>query len=200
MTKIIGLTGGIGSGKTTVANYFKSCGIPIYIADDEARKIMESASIIEAIKDSFGTDVFENEILNREKLAKIVFNNPERLEKLNSIVHPAVKKHFEQWLLQNQAAPYVIYEAAILFESGRYKDCDIIITVTAPIESRIERVIKRDKTTRELVLKRINAQWTDEKRISKSDFIIENISLSEWLLNLYSELFESKKPSKKSQW
>ena len=79
--------------------------------------------------------------------------------------------------MQNQAAPYVIYEAAILFESGRYKDCDIIITVTAPIESRIERVIKRDKTTRELVLKRINAQWTDEKRISKSDFIIENISV-----------------------
>ena len=177
MTKIIGLTGGIGSGKTTVANYFKSCGIPIYIADDEARKIMESASIIEAIKDSFGTDVFFFFLLNREKLAKIVFNNSERLEKLNSIVHPAVKKHFEQWLLQNQAAPYVIYEAAILFESGRYKDCDIIITVTAPIESRIERVIKRDKTTRELVLKRINAQWTDEKRISKSDFIIENISV-----------------------
>ena len=177
MTKIIGLTGGIGSGKTTVANYFKSCGIPIYIADDEAKKIMQSVDILKAIKDSFGTAIFENEILNREKLAKIVFNNPERLEKLNSIVHPAVKKHFEQWLLQNQAAPYVIYEAAILFESGRYKDCDIIITVTAPIESRIERVIKRDKTTRELVLKRINAQWTDEKRISKSDFIIENISV-----------------------
>ena len=142
MTKIIGLTGGIGSGKTTVANYFKSCGIPIYIADDEARKIMESASIIEAIKDSFGTDVFENEILNREKLAKIVFNNPERLDKLNSIVHPAVS-----------------------------------ITVTEPIETRIERVIRRDKTTRELVLNWINAQWTDEKRISKSDFIIENISV-----------------------
>jgi dephospho-CoA kinase len=177
MTKIIGLTGGIGSGKTTVANYFKSYGIPVYIADDEARKIMQSADIMEAIKDLFGADVFENETLNREKLAKIVFNNPESLEKLNGIVHPAVKKHFEQWLLQNLEAPYVIYEAAILFESGRYKDCDIIITVTAPIESRIQRVIKRDKTTRELVLKRINAQWTDEKRISKSDFVIENIAI-----------------------
>ncbi|CAM3936823.1 dephospho-CoA kinase [Flavobacterium sinopsychrotolerans] len=177
MTKIIGLTGGIGSGKTTVANYFKSYGIPVYIADDEARKIMQSADIMEAIKDLFGADVFENETLNREKLAKIVFNNPESLEKLNGIVHPAVKKHFEQWLLQNLEAPYVIYEAAILFESGRYKDCDIIITVTAPIESRIQRVIKRDNTTRELVLKRINAQWTDEKRISKSDFVIENIAI-----------------------
>ncbi|MDI5894688.1 dephospho-CoA kinase [Flavobacterium algoritolerans] len=177
MTKIIGLTGGIGSGKTTIANYFKSFGIPVYIADDEARKIMQSVEIISAIKNVFGDTVFQNEKLNREELAKIVFNNPEKLEKLNNIVHPAVKKHFEQWLLQHTAAPYVIYEAAILFESGSYKNCDLIITVTAPIESRIKRVVERDKTTRELVLKRINAQWTDEQRISKSDFIIENTSM-----------------------
>jgi dephospho-CoA kinase len=177
MTKIIGLTGGIGSGKTTIANYFKSFGIPLYIADDEARKIMQSLEITEAIKNVFGDTIFENEKLNREELAKIVFNNPEKLEKLNKIVHPAVKKHFEQWLLQHAAAPYVIYEAAILFESGSYKNCDLIITVTAPVESRIQRVIERDKTTRELVLKRINAQWTDEQRISKSDFIIENTSI-----------------------
>ncbi|MDI6033632.1 dephospho-CoA kinase [Flavobacterium sp. LB2P84] len=177
MTKIIGLTGGIGSGKTTIVNYFKSFGIPVYIADDEARKIMQSSEITDAIKNVFGDTVFENEKLNREKLAKIVFNNPEKLEKLNKIVHPAVKKHFEQWLLQHTAAPYVIYEAAILFESGSYKNCDLIITVTAPVESRIQRVIERDKTTRELVLKRINAQWTDEQRISKSDFIIENTSI-----------------------
>nr|WP_315165593.1 dephospho-CoA kinase [uncultured Flavobacterium sp.] len=177
MTKIIGLTGGIGSGKTTIANYFKSFGIPVYIADDEARKIMQSVEIISAIKNVFGDEVFENEKLNREELAKIVFNNPEKLEKLNNIVHPAVKKHFEQWLLQHTAAPYVIYEAAILFESGSYKNCNLIITVTAPIESRIKRVVERDKTTRELVLKRINAQWTDEQRISKSDFIIENTSM-----------------------
>lgn len=177
MTKIIGLTGGIGSGKTTIANYFKSFGIPVYIADDEARKIMQSLEIITAIKNVFGDEVFENEKLKREELAKIVFNNPEKLEKLNNIVHPAVKKHFEQWLLQHTAAPYVIYEAAILFESGSYKNCDLIITVTAPIESRIQRVVERDKTTRELVLKRINAQWTDEQRISKSDFIIENTSI-----------------------
>lgn len=177
MTKIIGLTGGIGSGKTTIANYFKSFGIPVYIADDEARKIMQSSEIISAIKDVFGDVVFENEKLNREELAKIVFSNPEKLEKLNSIVHPAVKKHFEQWLLQHKNFSHVIYEAAILFESGSYKNCDLIITVTAPIESRIQRVVERDKTTRELVLKRINAQWTDEQRISKSDFVIENTSI-----------------------
>ena len=177
MTKIIGLTGGIGSGKTTIANYFKSFGIPVYIADEEARKIMQSVEIISAIKNVFGDEVFENEKLNREELAKIVFNNPEKLEKLNNIVHPAVKKHFEQWLLKHTAASYVIYEAAILFESGSYKNCDLIITITAPIESRIQRVVERDKTTRELVLKRINAQWTDKQRISKSDFIIENTSM-----------------------
>jgi dephospho-CoA kinase len=177
MTKIIGLTGGIGSGKTTIANYFQSFGIPVYIADDEARKIMQSSEIIAAIKNAFGNAIFENDILNREKLAEIVFSNPEKLEVLNTIVHPAVKKHFDQWLLEHATAPYIIYEAAILFESGGYKRCDIIITVTAPVESRVERVMQRDETTRELVLKRINAQWTDEQRISKSDFVIENTSI-----------------------
>jgi dephospho-CoA kinase len=177
MTKIIGLTGGIGSGKTTIANYFQSFGIPVYIADDEARKIMQSAEIIEAIKKVFGNSIFENDVLSREKLAKIVFNDPERLKELNKIVHPSVKRHFDQWLLQQTAAPYVIYEAAILFESGGYKNCDLIITITAPVESRIQRVVERDKTTRELVLKRIHAQWNDEQRISKSDFVIENSSI-----------------------
>ena len=177
MTKIIGLTGGIGSGKTTIAKYFKSFGIPVFIADDEARKIMQSPEIINAVKNTFGEDIFENGILNREKLAKIVFNDPEKLKKLNSIVHPAVKKHFELWLIENKTFPYIIYEAAILFESGRYKDCDIIVTVTAPIETRLQRVLERDKTTRELVLKKMEAQWSDEKRIAKSDFVIENIAL-----------------------
>ena len=176
MTKIIGLTGGIGSGKTTIANYFQSLGIPVYIADDEARKIMQSSEIIETIKKIFGNSVFENDILSREKLAEIVFNDPEKLKELNKIIHPAVKKDFDQWLLEHVAVPYIIYEAAILFESGGYKNCDLIITVTAPIESRIQRVTERDKTTREHVLKRINAQWTDDQRISKSDFVIENTS------------------------
>ena len=174
MTKIIGVTGGIGSGKTTIANYFKSFGIPVYIADDEARKIMRSTVIIEAIKNTFGSTIFEQDQLNREALAKIVFNSPEKLEKLNKIVHPAVKKHFQQWLLEHTTAPFIIYEAAILFESGTFKNCDYIITVTAPLETRIERVMARDHTTKDLVLKRIGAQWTDEQRISKSDFIIKN--------------------------
>ena len=177
MTKIIGLTGGIGSGKTTIANYFHSFGIPLYIADDEARKLMQFLEIVNAIKDAFGESIFENDILVREKLAKIVFDNPEKLQILNAIVHPAVKSHFKNWLLQHQSNSFAIYEAAILFESGSYKNCDFVIAVTAPVDIRIERVMKRDKTTRELILKRMEAQWTDEQRISKSDFVIENISL-----------------------
>ena len=174
MTKIIGLTGGIGSGKTTVANHFRVAGIPVYIADDEARKIMQSDEINAEIKKKFGDTVFDNGILNREKLSGIVFNDPEKLKLLNAIIHPAVKKHFSSWILNHKNTPYIIYEAAILFESGSYKDCDIIITVTAPLELRIQRVIQRDKTTRENVLSRINMQWNDEKRIEKSDFVIEN--------------------------
>jgi dephospho-CoA kinase len=175
MTKIIGLTGGIGSGKTTIANHFRSLGIPVYIADEEARKIMQSSEVLDAIKEAFGDTIFENEILNRGRLAEVVFGNPDKLIVLNAIVHPAVKKHFKEWVLEHTGVPIVVYEAAILFESGNYKDFDWIITVTAPKESRIQRVMERDGVTREQVVKRINAQWSDEQRFPKSDFVIENI-------------------------
>ena len=176
MTKIIGLTGGIGSGKTTIANHFMEANIPVYIADDEARKIMQSEEIIDSIRKTFGDSIFDDAILNREKLSKIVFSDPEKLKQLNAIIHPAVRKHFQNWVLNHKNAPFVIYEAAILFESGSYKNCDLIITVTAPLETRIQRVIQRDKTTREQVLQRINAQWNDDQRIAKSDFVIENVN------------------------
>lgn len=184
MTKIIGLTGGIGSGKTTIAHHFQSLGIPVYIADEEARKLMQSDEIVTTLKETFGEDLFENNVLNRGKLAEKVFNNPDKLKVLNAIVHPAVKKHFKQWLLEHKEFPIVIYEAAILFESGSYKDFDAIITVTAPIETRIQRVIVRDNTSREQVLKRMEAQWTDEQRISKSDFVIENINIENSLIEI----------------
>lgn len=174
MTKIIGLTGGIGSGKTTVANYFQSKGIPIYIADDEAKKIMQSDAILTKIKKAFGEEIFDNETLNRERLSKIVFNDTLKLKQLNAIIHPAVKKHFKNWIAKQKDFPFIIYEAAILFESGSYKDCDKIITVIAPIEERIQRVIRRDETTRALVLQRMKMQWDDKQRIPLSDYIIEN--------------------------
>ena len=177
MTKIIGLTGGIGSGKTTIAGFFKAAGIPIYIADDAGKKVMQDALVLNSIKEVFGNIVFNDGMLDRSELAKIVFSDPEKLQVLNKIVHPAIKQDFELWLKQNDKAQYVIYEAAILFESDKYKDCDVIISVVAPLETRINRVLERDATTRELVLKRINAQWTDAQRVEKSDFVIENISL-----------------------
>ncbi|MBZ4034855.1 dephospho-CoA kinase [Flavobacterium sp. 17A] len=177
MTKVIGLTGGIGSGKTTIANYFNEMGVPVYIADDGAKRVMQSDEILKEVKYVFGKDIFDEEVLNRAKLAQIVFNDKEQLAKLNAIVHPGVKRDFELWMKDYKNYDYVIYEAAILFESGRYKECDVIITVTAPEEVRIERVIERDKTTREQVLSRMKMQWNDEKRISMSNFVINNNNL-----------------------
>ena len=176
-TKIIGLTGGIGSGKTTVANYIQSLGIPIYISDQEAKKVMDSPEIIEQIKNTFGHEIVNEGTLNREKLAEIVFSNPEKLKQLNAIVHPEVKKHFDSWVIFHSNDKIVVKEAAILFESGSYKDCDAIISVIAPLETRIQRVMDRDSTTRELVIKRINNQISDEERTSKSDFVINNDTL-----------------------
>ena len=179
MTKIIGLTGGIGSGKTLIANYIKSLGIPVYIADDEAKKIMDTSEVIQAISSTFGKEVIENNSVNRQKLSKLVFDNSDSLQKLNAIIHPLVKKHFDLWLKDQTNFPFVFKEAAILFESGSYKYCDFVIAITSPIETRIQRVIERDKTSRESILKRMQNQWTDEQRIAKSDFVIHNTSVKE---------------------
>ncbi len=174
MTKIIGLTGGIGSGKTTIAKHIKSLGIPVYIADDEAKKILLLPETLISLKLVFGDAIFDNETLNKDKLSTIVFNDSQKLEQLNQIIHPAVKRDFENWLIANKNHPIVVKEAAILFESGSYKDCDVVITIVAPLNSRINRVIKRDNTNSEAVLNRINNQWADEMRIEKSDYVIEN--------------------------
>ena len=178
MTKIIGLTGGIGSGKTTIANYIKSLGIPVYIADDEAKKLLTNDTIQRKIKNTFGETIFVNNILSKEKLSKIVFNDPDKLKKLNSIIHPAVKAHFKEWLEDYKKVPMVVKEAAILFESGSDQDCDAVITVVAPINTRIERVENRDNISKQEVLNRIKNQWTDEMRLEKSDYSIENNDLT----------------------
>lgn len=178
-TKVIGLTGGIGSGKTTIANYIKSKGIPLYIADDEAKAILFTPAAANEIREAFGNDVMTDNLPDRAKLAEVVFNDAAKLQKLNSIIHPKVLEHFKNWMEEHKDAPVIIKEAAILFESGRYKDCDKIILVTAPVELRINRVMERDNTTREKVLERINAQWDDEKKAALSDFIITNISIED---------------------
>lgn len=175
MTKIVGLTGGIGSGKTTVTKIFNDFGIPTYIADDAAKEVMQSEGILSALRATFGDQVFHENVLDRKLLAAIVFSNPDKLRQLNAIVHPAVAQHFENWLRQHQHYPVVIYEAAILFESGGDKKCDVVITVTAPEPLKLERLQKRDATTLAAIQQRMAAQWTDQERIAKSDYVIENI-------------------------
>lgn len=177
--KIVGLTGGIGSGKTTIANYFMSLGIPVYIADDEAKSILFMPDAAKEVAAAFGEEVLTNNMPDRSKLAAIVFNDAVKLAKLNAIIHPKVHEHFINWVKNHDSEKFVIKEAAILFESGSYKDCDKIILVTAPKEIRIERVMKRDKVTRDKVLERMANQWDDEKKQALSDYIIHNINPDE---------------------
>jgi dephospho-CoA kinase len=178
MPKVIGLTGGIGSGKTHVARLFAQKGVPIYISDIEAKNIMNSMPVVSEIKKMFGEDIYEAEELNRKKLAQIVFNDSQQLQKLNDLVHPLVKQHFLDWK-SKQTTAYVLKESAILFESDSYKDCDIVITVEAPVEVRINRVIKRDKISQEEVESRMSKQWSESQRTSKSNYIIQNIDFDE---------------------
>jgi dephospho-CoA kinase len=177
MTKIIGLTGGIGSGKSSIAKHIESLGIPVYIADTEAKKILDTADVIAKVIALFGNDILENGKIDRKKIAALVFQDAEKLKKYNAIIHPEVYLHFQNWVKQHNNYPLVVKEAAILFESGSYKDCDKIILVTAPKENRIQRVMKRDAVTREAVEQRMSHQWDDETKKSMSDFVIENIEL-----------------------
>lgn len=179
MPKIVGLTGGIGSGKSTAAAYFSELGIPCYIADDRAKELMTSSMTIQqAIINEFGAESYINGNLNRPFLASIVFKDTVLLATLNAIVHPAVASDFRSWLLE-QNSIYVIKEAAILFENGGAKLCDQVILVTAPKEIRVQRVIDRDKCTKEDVLERMSIQWSDAKKKPLADYIIENIEWKE---------------------
>lgn len=177
--KIIGLTGGIGSGKTTIATHIQKLGVPVYIADIEAKKIMDSAGIVSKITAVFGEDLLENGKINKQKLSEIVFKQPEKLQILNAIIHPEVAQHFKKWVKKNKKHPILIKEAAILFESGSYKDCTQIILVTAPKEIRIQRVMQRDGLSRADIEKRMNNQWSEEKKQELSDFVIVNQDLQE---------------------
>ena len=189
MTKVIGLTGGIGSGKSTVARYFQEWGVPVYFADDAAKLLMNSPAIVDQIQDVFGTAVFKAGELNRQMLAEVVFSDREKLQQLNAIVHPAVRQHFMNWVQENGHHDFVIKEAAILFESGSYKDCDAIITVTAPLQERIARVVERDGAHEDDILKRIKNQWDDDKKIALSNYVIHN-STREHALQQTREIYD----------
>lgn len=187
MTKIIGLTGGIGSGKTTVAKYIAKQGVPVYIADDEAKKIMDREEVIIEVQSLFEENVIDSHNkLDRKKIAAIVFQNPEKLNALNAIIHPKVKKHFEEWVKTKKDYPFVVKEAAILFETGGDAYCDKVILVTAPLDVKIKRVMQRDGGQENEIMKRIKNQLSDEEKLKKSDFVVTNIELNE----TYSKISE----------
>lgn len=197
----IGITGGIGSGKTVVCKVFELFGIPIYYADEQAKKLMQTdKQLIRQIQNSFGKSIYSKNILNKKLLAKIVFNDESKLNELNALVHPAVKNDFENWVKKQKNCPYIIKEAALLFESGTYLQLDKIITVTAPTELRIKRIMKRDGSDRISVKKIMKNQMTDKEKISRSDFVIFNDEkklLLPQILKLHKNFVALKKKKRK---
>lgn len=170
----IGLTGGIGSGKTTVAKIFELLGMPVFYADEASKRLYHTnEELRSSLKKHFGEDVYTNDQLNRSKLAAIVFNDPAKLELLNNLVHPLTIKDAEEWM-QQQKVPYIIKEAALLFEAGSAGGLDYIVGVSTPQHLRIKRVMDRDGITREEVLSRMKRQIDEEKKMLLCDFVIKN--------------------------
>lgn len=174
--KNIGLTGGIGSGKSYIAKVFEALDIPVFYADNEAKKILNEPQIIINASEVLQTNIIDpaTGLANRKKIASIVFNDSEKLKLLNQIIHPAVEQNFIIWCANHSQQKYVIKEAAILFESGSYKKLDGVICVVSPLELRLKRVAVRDNESEAEILKRINNQWSDEQRIALSNWVIQN--------------------------
>lgn len=171
----VGVTGGIGSGKTLVCRIFEVMGIPVYYADFHAKRLMESDhGIREELIRLFGSSVIKNDKIDRAYLARIIFNNDDALRSVNNLIHPAVRKDFNKWAIAMSEHVYIIEEAAILFESGAYKLLDFNIAVSAPEEMRIKRVMMRDNASRESVLSRLSNQMTENERNSLADTVILN--------------------------
>ena len=191
---VVGLTGGIGSGKTTVANMFSTLGIPVYIADEESKKLLVTSKVIKRkLINLFGEDTYNGNELNKPFIADKIFNNKTLLQKMNAIVHPKVAQHFKSWLTK-QEGPYVIKESAILFESGAYETCDLILTITAPKKLRIERVMQRDSVSEEKVLNIIKNQWTEEEKIKYSNYVIVNKKIEDTqqkVLEIHRKILEN---------
>lgn len=193
--KLVGLTGGIGSGKTTVARVFTTLGVPVFQADEATREAIKEPAIRKEIIDLLGKDILkENGVIDRKKVAAIVFTDKKKLERLNSILHPEARKMFHDWV-GKQTGPYVIKEAAILFESGAWKEMDLIITVTASEEVRVARVAKRDNLEVEEIHKRMSNQMKEEERIRRSHFAINNdgaLSVIEQVMEVHKKLSDPK--------
>lgn len=172
--KTIGLTGGIGSGKSTVSRLFETMGIPIYTADTESKKLINiSPQIRKQLMAAFGSQLYENGEVNKAMLASLIFGNEENLRYANSVIHPAVFDDFQHWAEQ-QTQSFVVIESAILFDSGFYKSVDVTVNVSAPLEMRIRRVEERDKVSRKSIEARINSQMPEKERNRLSDYTIFN--------------------------
>lgn len=175
----VGLTGSIGSGKSTIAKVFSLLGVPVYLSDLEAKKIMEDPALVQQIVEKFGEIILSDQnTIDRKKLASHVFNNEEALKWLNSVIHPKVRWHFLRWVDHHSHFPYIIQESAIMLETGFSTYFDKILVVTCPIEQRINRVLNRDKMTRQELLDRMKHQWPEEKKAEKADYIIINDDFS----------------------
>lgn len=171
----VGLTGSIGSGKSTIAKVFTLLGIPVYFSDIEAKKILDQPDVINIITAKFGIELLSsNGLINRQRLADKIFNDNFSLQWLNSIIHPRVRRHFLEWVDSNKNNPYIIQESAIMLETGFSTFFDKVVVVTCPIEERINRVLYRDKMTRDQVLDRMENQWSEELKVLKADHIVKN--------------------------
>ena len=191
MPPLIGLTGGIGSGKTTVAKLFEELGIPVYYSDAEAKKLYDNPDIRHQISAAVGVDLFVGGELNRPLLSRYLFADPELRARVNGIIHPKVRENFAHFCQSHAEAPYVINEAAILFETGTYKNFNRTILVVAPETVKLERLRLRDGLTDEAIRERMDAQWTDEQKMPLADFIIQNDgthSLKEQVMEVHGEL------------
>lgn len=192
----VGITGGIGSGKSVVCKIFQCLGVPVYHADKAGRHLLDNDEAVKAqVTGLFGDSVLTNGALDRQKIATIVFRDKEKLAQLNSIIHPAVRKDFEKWV-SAQTSSLTVEEAAILFESGAYKNLDVLITVTAPEVLRIQRVMQRDGASKEEVLKRMANQWSEEEKAAKSHYVIKNdgtTMLIPQVMDIYKTLSSRKK-------
>jgi dephospho-CoA kinase len=172
---ILGLTGGIGSGKTTIARIFQELGVPVYYADNEAKKFLAAEPVKKELRKLWGKRILDaGNNVDKAILASIVFKDENELAKLNALIHPLLEDDFKQWVQTQKHVPYVVKEAAILFEAGFDKNVDRVLSVTAPLEQRIARVMERDGVSRQQVLDRVSKQWSDEMRVEKSDYVIRN--------------------------
>jgi len=170
----VGITGGIGSGKTTICEIFTQLGIPVFHSDAEANKLLNTAEVIDFYKKEFGEIVFSNGLLDKQKVANLIFKNPEALQKVNGFIHPLVNKNFKDWTLSQKNCNYVIKESALLLEGNNRGDLSYIVLVLAPLELRIKRVMLRDQTDENAILERIKNQTSDDEKMKLADFIISN--------------------------